>query len=395
MRFLVSRGFGAEVIHRVLAGAVTGSEDFINNVLLPFQRNTGPNLSPFNAWVVLKGLETLPLRIREHLAAKGLGLHNDLQDESSIVGNFPQVIMMDRFGTEEQKKEWTDALITGERSMAFGLTEPHHGSDATWLETSAVPDGEDWVINGAKRFNTGVHRATHDLVFARTSGDTGQARGITAFLVPTDAPGFTVPYYWWTFNMPTDHGEVVLENVRVPAENLILGEGRGFEIAQGRLGPGRIHHCMRVIGAAERALELMVTRLLNRTAFKKQLAEHSVWEQRVARARIDIEMTRLLCLKAADMMDKAGNKAAKLEIAMIKVVAPNMACQVIDWAIQAHGGGGVSDDFPLAYAYASARTLRFADGPDEVHRNAIAKLELARYMDAGAAARVEMPVTRV
>ena len=161
--------------------------------------------------------------IREHLAHKGLGLHNDLQNESSIVGNFPQVIMMERFGTDEQRRVWSEALITGERSMAFGLTEPQHGSDATWLETNAKQDGDDWVINGSKRFNTGVHRATHDLIFARTSGEPGQARGITAFLVPTDAPGFNVPYYWWTFNMPTDHGEVELTDVRVPAD-AVLGE---------------------------------------------------------------------------------------------------------------------------------------------------------------------------
>ncbi|PRC48232.1 acyl-CoA dehydrogenase, partial [Mycobacterium sp. ITM-2017-0098] len=180
---------------------------------------------------------------------KGLGLHNDLQDESSIVGNFPQVIMMDRFGTEEQKKEWTDALITGERSMAFGLTEPNHGSDATWLETTAVRDGGDWVINGGKRFNTGVHRATHDLVFARTSGEPGQARGISAFLVPTNAPGFSVPYYWWTFNMPTDHGEVLLENVRVP-DGAILGEvDRGLEVGQTFLHENRIRQAASSLGA--------------------------------------------------------------------------------------------------------------------------------------------------
>lgn len=180
--------------------------------------------------------------IREHLAHKGLGLHNDLQDESSIVGNFPQVIMMDRFGTETQKDEWVEAMITGKRSMAFGLTEPGHGSDATWLETTAVRDGEDWIINGTKRWNTGVHRATHDLIFARTSGERGQALGITAFLVPTDAPGFHVPFYWWTFNMPTDHGEVELTNVRVPAD-AVLGEvDRGLEVGQTFLHEiGRAH----------------------------------------------------------------------------------------------------------------------------------------------------------
>ena len=196
--------------------------------------------------------------IREHLAHKGLGLHNDLQDESSIVGNFPQVIMMDRFGTDVQKKEWTEALITGERSMAFGLTEPNHGSDATWLETRAVADGDDWVINGAKRFNTGVHRATHDLVFARTSGEPGQARGITAFLVPTDTPGFSVPYYWWTFNMPTDHGEVELKDVRVPGE-AVLGElDRGLEVGQTFLHENRIRQAASSLGAGQYCIDRAV-----------------------------------------------------------------------------------------------------------------------------------------
>ena len=193
--------------------------------------------------------------IREHLAHKGLGLHNDLQNEASIVGNFPQVIMMERFGTAAQRAQWSEALITGERSMAFGLTEPQHGSDATWLETHAKPDGDDWVINGSKRFNTGVHRATHDLIFARTSGEPGQARGITAFLVPTDAPGFTVPYYWWTFNMPTDHGEVELNDVRVPAD-AVLGEvDRGLEVAQTFLHENRIRQAASSLGAAQYCID--------------------------------------------------------------------------------------------------------------------------------------------
>jgi len=193
---------------------------------------------------------------------------------------------------------------------------------------------------------------------------------------------------------PHGHMEITLENVRVPASNILLGEGRGFEIAQGRLGPGRIHHCMRLIGLAERALEFMAKRALSRVAFGKAVAQQTVTQERIAEARCMIEQARLLTLKTAYMMDTVGNKGARGEIAMIKVVAPNMACQVIDWAMQVHGAAGVSGDFPLAYSYASARTLRFADGPDEVHRNAIAKLELARHMDAGAASRVEMPVTR-
>lgn len=193
--------------------------------------------------------------IREHLAHKGLGLHNDLQDESSIVGNFPQVIMMSRFGTEAQKKDWVEAMITGERSMAFGLTEPDHGSDATWMETRAVRDGDGWIINGAKRWNTGVHRATHDLIFARTSGADGSATGITAFLVPTDTPGFTVPYYWWTFNMPSDHGEVELKDVRVP-EDAVLGEvDHGLEVGQTFLHENRIRQAASSLGAAQYCID--------------------------------------------------------------------------------------------------------------------------------------------
>ena len=210
--------------------------------------------------------------IREHLAHQGLGLHNDLQNESSIVGNFPQVIMMERFGTDEQRALWSEALITGQRSMAFGLTEPLHGSDATWLETHAKPDGDDWVINGSKRFNTGVHRATHDLIFARTSGESGQARGITAFLVPTDAPGFSVPYYWWTFNMPTDHGEVELTDVRVPAD-AVLGElDRGLEVAQTFLHENRIRQAASSLGAAQYCIDRAAEYAGTRTVFGKPLS---------------------------------------------------------------------------------------------------------------------------
>ena len=237
--------------------------------------------------------------IREHLAHKGLGLHNDLQDESSIVGNFPQVIMMDRFGTDAQKKEWTEALITGERSMAFGLTEPKHGSDATWLETRAVPDGDGWVINGAKRFNTGVHRATHDLVFARTSGEPGQARGITAFLVPTDTPGFSVPYYWWTFNMPTDHGEVELKDVRVPGD-AVLGEvDRGLEVGQTFLHENRIRQAASSLGAAQYCIDRAVAYANERTVFGKPLAVNQAVQWPLVELQTEAQMVRLLVRYAA------------------------------------------------------------------------------------------------
>ncbi len=232
--------------------------------------------------------------IREHLAHKGLGLHNDLQDESSIVGNFPQVIMMDRFGTDTQKAEWTEALITGERSMAFGLTEPKHGSDATWLETRAEPDGDGWVINGAKRFNTGVHRATHDLVFARTSGEPGQARGITAFLVPTDTEGFTVPYYWWTFNMPTDHGEVELKDARVSGD-AVLGEvDRGLEVGQTFLHENRIRQAASSLGAAQYCIDRAVAYANERVVFGKPLAVNQAVQWPLVELQTEAQMVRLL-----------------------------------------------------------------------------------------------------
>jgi acyl-CoA dehydrogenase len=233
------------------------------------------------------------------------------------------------------------------------------------------------------------------IVMGKTDANASRHLQQSMILVPSDAPGVTVvrPLKVFGYNhAPLGHMEVLLENVRVPLDHLLLGEGRGFEIAQGRLGPGRIHHCMRSIGAAERAFELMCQRLASRETFGKSLAEQGVWHERIAQARCMIEQARLLTLKAAWMMDTVGNKVAQAEIAMIKVVAPSMACQVIDWAIQAHGGGGVSDDYPLAYAYADQRTLRLADGPDEVHRQALAKLELSRL---GLRKRKpEMPVTR-
>jgi len=241
--------------------------------------------------------------IREHLAHKGLGLHNDLQDESSIVGNFPQVNMMDRFGTETQKAEWTDALVTGERSMAFGLTEPGHGSDATWLETTAVRDGDGWVVNGAKRWNTGVHRATHDLIFARTSGEPGQALGITAFLVPTDTPGFSVPYYWWTFNMPTDHGEVVLDDVRVPAD-AVLGEvGRGLEVGQTFLHENRIRQAASSLGAGQYCIDRAVEYANHRSVFGKPLSVNQAVQWPLVELQTEAQMVRLLVYYAADQLD--------------------------------------------------------------------------------------------
>ena len=292
-----------------------------------------------------------------------------------------------RYGTRAQKERWLGPLMNGEIRSAFLMTEPAvASSDATNIETSIARDGDDYVINGRKWWSSGVGDPRCKVAILMGKTDPGASRHTqqSMILVPMDTPGVTVERMLSVYgydHAPHGHGEVVLRDVRVPAENVLLGEGRGFEIAQGRLGPGRIHHCMRTIGVAETAIEAMAKRLLSRVAFGKTLSSHSVWEQRLAKARIDVEMTRLLCLKAADMMDKAGNKAAQLEIAMVKVAAPTMALQILDDAIQAHGGGGVSDDFPLAHQWAAMRTLRFADGPDEVHNRAIARHEFGKYAD--------------
>ena len=289
------------------------------------------------------------------------------------------------YGNAEQQARWLKPLMAGEIRSAFLMTEPEvASSDATNIQTRIERDGDHYVINGRKWWSTnmGHPNVAMTIVMGKTDFDAATHAQQSQVIVPVDTPGFRIERMLSVFGYdekPIGHAEVVLENVRVPVENLIAGEGRGFEIAQGRLGPGRIHHCMRVIGAAERALELMVARLLNRTAFRKQLAEHSVWEQRVADARTNIEMCRLLVLKAAWMMDEAGAKNARSEIAQIKVAAPRMALQIIDDAIQAFGGAGVSGDTPLAELYAGVRTLRIADGPDEVHNRTIARLEYAKH----------------
>ncbi len=293
--------------------------------------------------------------------------------------------VLHRYGSQYQKETWLRPLMAGKIRSAFLMTEPAvASSDATNIETSIRREGNEYVVNGRKWWSSGVGDPRCKIAIVMGKTDTGAAKHLqqSQILVPLDSPGVKVLRHLPVFGFddaPHGHSEVLLENVRVPAENLILGEGRGFEIAQGRLGPGRIHHCMRTIGVAEVALEKMIKRLQSRVAFGKRVSEQSVWEQRIAEARIDIEMTRLLCLKAADMMDKVGNKVAKLEIAMIKVAAPRVALKVIDDAIQAHGGGGVTTDFGLAKSYAHIRTLRLADGPDEVHNRSIARMEMGKY----------------
>ncbi|MBN9580132.1 MAG: acyl-CoA dehydrogenase family protein [Afipia sp.] len=295
-----------------------------------------------------------------------------------------------RYGTKEQKRQWLRPLMDGQIRSAFLMTEPAvASSDATNIETRIERDGDHYVINGRKWWSSGVGdpRCKVAILMGKTDVNAPRHQQQSQILVPMDTKGITVEKMLPVFGFddaPHGHAQVRLENVRVPVSNILLGEGRGFEIAQGRLGPGRIHHCMRTIGKAEEALEKMVRRLSSRTAFGKKIIEQSVWEQRIGEARTNIEMTRLLCLKAADMMDKVGNKTAQLEIAMIKVAAPNMALKIIDDAIQAFGGAGVSDDAGLAVEYAHVRTLRLADGPDEVHNRAIARLELRKYANAPA-----------
>jgi acyl-CoA dehydrogenase len=295
--------------------------------------------------------------------------------------------VLERYGSAEHKKQWLAPLLDGKIRSAFAMTEPAvASSDATNIESRIVRDGDDYVINGRKWWTSGAGdpRCKIMIFMGKTApDDPDRHRQQSMILVPMDTPGVKIEKMLSVFgydDAPHGHAQVLFDNVRVPASNMLLGEGRGFEIAQGRLGPGRIHHCMRTIGLAERALELMCKRLMTRVAFGKELVRHNVWQQRIADARINIEQCRLLTLKAAYMMDTVGNKVARAEIAMIKVAAPRMALQVIDDAMQAFGGAGVSQVTPLAGMWSGIRTLRFADGPDEVHKNQIAQLEIKKYM---------------
>lgn len=295
---------------------------------------------------------------------------------------------IERYGTQEQKARWLPGMLDGTIRSAFAMTEPEvASSDATNIRSSIVRDGDDYVINGHKWWISGVGDPRCELLIfmGKTDPQAPKHKQQSMILVPLKSPGIKVIRPMTVFgydDAPHGHMEIRFENVRVPASSILLGEGRGFEIAQGRLGPGRIHHCMRMIGLAERCLELMCRRVGKRVAFGRPIGEQSVTLERIAESRILIDQARLLTLKAAYMMDTVGNKEARAEIAMIKVAAPNMACKVIDWAIQAHGAAGVSQDFVLANYYAHARKIRFADGPDEVHRNQIGRLELAKYAEA-------------
>jgi acyl-CoA dehydrogenase len=304
---------------------------------------------------------------------------------------------LERYATEALKDRWLEPLLRGEMRSAFLMTEPAvASSDATNIQCEIRREGNEYVINGRKWWSTGAgsRHCKVFIVMGKTDANAPRHQQQSMIVVPAETPGVKVlrPVPVFGFDhAPHGHMEVLLENVRVPLDNLLLGEGRGFEIAQGRLGPGRIHHCMRSIGAAERAFELMCHRLSARWAFGKPISEQGVWHERIAESRCMIEQARLLTMKAAWMMDTVGNKAAKAEIAMIKIVAPTMACKVIDWAIQAHGGAGVSNDTPLAFSYTDQRTLRLADGPDEVHRESLAKMELTRLGLRRKAVEVAVP----
>ena len=311
--------------------------------------------------------------IREHLAARGLGLHNDLQDESSIVGNFPSLLVMERFGTDAQRAAWSPAMLAGERSLAFGLTEPGHGTDATWLETTATRDGEDWRINGAKRFNTGVHRATHDLIFARTSGRPGGARGITAFLVPVGAPGFEVPFYWWTFNMPTDHGEVVLNDVRVPAD-AVLGEvDGGLDIAQAFVHENRIRQAASSLGAAQYCVNEAVHYAKERVVFGRPLAVNQAIQWPLVELQTEAQMVRLLVRSTAVELDREHHLAVSDHVAMANYRANRLACDAADRAMQVCGGLGYTRHLPFEHIYRHHRRYRITEGSEEMQMRRVAQ----------------------
>jgi acyl-CoA dehydrogenase len=380
--------------------------EFMDEHIYPNETPIKKEISTGDRWQPSEIVEGLKIKAREAglwnlflpESELGAGLSNyDYAPLCEVMGRSPyapevfncsapdtgNMEVLSRYGTPEQQKEWLVPLLAGEIRSAFAMTEPDvASSDATNIQSEIRRDGDDYVVNGHKWWTSGANdpRCKILIFMGKTDPDNeDRYRQQSMILIPMLAPGVKVLRHLPVLGFddaPHGHAEVLFENVRVPASNMLLGEGRGFEIAQGRLGPGRIHHCMRLIGLAERALEAMCRRVKTRVAFGRPVADQTVTQERIAEARIMIDQNRLLTLYTAQKMDQYGNKEARKEIAMIKVAAPNMACQVIDWAIQAHGGGGVSDDFGLGHAYATARLLRLADGPDEVHRNQIARLEL-------------------
>ena len=380
--------------------------EFMDEHIYPNETPIKKEISTGERWQPTEIVEGLKIKAREAglwnlflpESELGAGLSNyDYAPLCEVMGRSPyapevfncsapdtgNMEVLSRYGTPEQQKEWLVPLLAGEIRSAFAMTEPDvASSDATNIQSQICRDGDDYVVNGHKWWTSGANdpRCKILIFMGKTDPDNeDRYRQQSMILIPMLAPGVKVLRHLPVLGFddaPHGHAEVLFENVRVPASNILLGEGRGFEIAQGRLGPGRIHHCMRLIGLAERSLEAMCRRVKTRVAFGRPVADQTVTQERIAEARIMIDQNRLLTLYTAQKMDQYGNKEARKEIAMIKVAAPNMACQVIDWAIQAHGGGGVSDDFGLGHAYATARLLRLADGPDEVHRNQIARLEL-------------------
>lgn len=310
--------------------------------------------------------------IREHLAARGLGLHNDLQDESSVVGNFPVVHMLLQFGTEKQRAEFLQPVLSGDTRIAFGLTEPEHGSDATWLETTAVRDGDDWVINGGKRFNSGMHTATHDVVFARTSGEPGDARGITAFLVPTDTPGFSVDFHWWTFNMPSDHAEVSLTDVRVPSSAIFGEEGAGLELAQCFVHENRIRQAASGVGAAQYCIDRSVEYARERITFGVPLARRQAIQWPLVELQTEAEMVRGLVRRTAWEMDRRPNSEISDRVSMCNYRANRLVCDAADRAIQVHGGIGYTRHAPFEHIYRHHRRYRITEGTEEVQIRKVA-----------------------
>jgi len=304
--------------------------------------------------------------IREHLATKGLGLHNDLQNESSIVGNFPTVLMMRDFGTPEQKAHWMPGFLDGTKRLAFGLTEPNHGSDATYLETTAARDGDEWVINGAKRWNSGLHHATHDIIFARTSGEPGKPLGITAFLVPTDSPGFTVEFFWWTFNMPTDHAEVSLTDVRVPHSAVFGRVDHGLELAQHFVHENRIRQAASSLGAAQFCIDEAVAYANRRVTWGKKLSSNQGIQFPLVELHTEAAMLRQLIRYTAWMMDQRHHMEVTHLVAMCNYRANRLACDAADRAMQTCGGVGYSRHMPFEHIYRHHRRYRITEGSEEI-----------------------------
>lgn len=312
--------------------------------------------------------------VREHLAAKGLGLHNDLQNESAIVGNFPTINMWERYGTPEQKAQFLDGMFTGKTRVAFGLTEPNHGSDASWLETKAVKDGDEWVINGQKRFNSGLHAATHDMIFARTSGDEGRAQGISCFIVPVNTEGFSVDFMWWTFNMPTDHAEVTLRDVRVPATAMLGREGDGLALANTFTHENRIRQAASGVGAAQYCIDQSIAYAKERVTFGQPLASRQAIQWPLVELQTECEMVRQLVRKTAWELDHKHHMEISDKVAMCNYRANRLVCDAADRAIQVHGGIGYTRHMPFEHIYRHHRRYRITEGSEEVQMRRIAQL---------------------